>query len=590
MNDIDNGLSDSGAQPGTEQSTLARNADGLGENPTESSTETSAQTAETSSLTPPRWSFIFQYFVPSRLPGVVPSLLFGPQRAPPAPTTRSRAEGPRARPSAGVEAQGSESDNESLPELIPSSASEQSTAQGSPASSEPGSTRARASRPPGLSIVPPQADEDTFMRAASPLPSAGGNNGSAGTPPNTAIPPTTPTFHLPNAVNMAVSASGFPVFFHPAVGPFVVISRASEPGTQVDSLATPTMQAGVGDQPTVTYHLTPLSALPPDLLSQLFPNGLAFFPFFHGNMPGPGMGNWESDRGRPPTASMDTIRKLPVMRYITRKLWDRNRSCTVCFEDLPSGLVPPPPATDSPIDKVIVKLPCSHLFHLPCVQPWLTGQSNACPACRYELPTGDAAFDRGVKERMALWKIDAEPEGAEDEVVYEMLGQGRGTAAELFGASDDGCACEMRKVVGRCLRSPAAEISVEKELATAESISAESQITGTSMIDAWNGSLREVTGCGHRFHAECLASLLNVRGYPMPMTKEEQVRCPVCRKLGSVIEVSEVGVDTVMEDQDDFETRKRKADAGWISGAEQVQCGPKGVDLASDRTTIEDLD
>ncbi|KAI9024238.1 hypothetical protein DFJ74DRAFT_667771 [Hyaloraphidium curvatum] len=256
------------------------------------------------------------------------------------------------------------------------------------------------------------------------------------------------------------------------------------------------------------------------------------------------------------------------MRYVTRKLWERNRSCTVCFEDLPQGAVPPPPASDSEYDKVVVRMPCSHLFHLPCLAPWLRNQSNACPACRYELPTGDPAFDAGVGERMALWKVDPEPEGNAVEVRAEMMGLPSEEEEEEPAEEPESDGCEMRRVVGRCLRAPQGTPALAAELAAAEGIPvpAGAEIRGTDAIDAWNRSLREMAGCGHRFHAECLAGLLSVRGYAMP-TSGEEVRCPVCRKVGTVRAVGEQ-VDGMEVEQD--ETRKRKAGEDWVGGAEEL--------------------
>lgn len=47
-------------------------------------------------------------------------------------------------------------------------------------------------------------------------------------------------------------------------------------------------------------------------------------------------------------------------------------TCMVCLEEFLGGT------------QVTIKMPCSHLFHRPCIARWLE-QSNSCPICRFEL-------------------------------------------------------------------------------------------------------------------------------------------------------------------------------------------------------------
>ncbi|GJP46548.1 hypothetical protein CLOM_g5820 [Closterium sp. NIES-68] len=58
--------------------------------------------------------------------------------------------------------------------------------------------------------------------------------------------------------------------------------------------------------------------------------------------------------------------------------------CSVCREKWEVG------------DK-LREMPCSHRFHVDCLQPWLD-EHNSCPLCRYEMPTDDHAYERR-KER-----------------------------------------------------------------------------------------------------------------------------------------------------------------------------------------------
>ncbi|KAL5078061.1 hypothetical protein RYX36_017045, partial [Vicia faba] len=48
--------------------------------------------------------------------------------------------------------------------------------------------------------------------------------------------------------------------------------------------------------------------------------------------------------------------------------------CTICLEDFNVG----------------VCLPCSHMFHMNCIQDWLN-IGNFCPLCRFQLPTNNTS-------------------------------------------------------------------------------------------------------------------------------------------------------------------------------------------------------
>ncbi|XP_058784714.1 E3 ubiquitin-protein ligase SDIR1-like [Vicia villosa] len=48
-------------------------------------------------------------------------------------------------------------------------------------------------------------------------------------------------------------------------------------------------------------------------------------------------------------------------------------TCTICLEDFNVG----------------VCMPCSHMFHMNCIQDWLN-VGNSCPLCRFQLPTSSS--------------------------------------------------------------------------------------------------------------------------------------------------------------------------------------------------------
>ncbi|KAK9102261.1 hypothetical protein Sjap_019515 [Stephania japonica] len=47
-------------------------------------------------------------------------------------------------------------------------------------------------------------------------------------------------------------------------------------------------------------------------------------------------------------------------------------SCRICLEDMDIG-------------GEVIRMPCSHVFHLSCIDEWL-GTNHVCPLCRFELP------------------------------------------------------------------------------------------------------------------------------------------------------------------------------------------------------------
>ncbi|WOL17174.1 E3 ubiquitin-protein ligase [Canna indica] len=89
---------------------------------------------------------------------------------------------------------------------------------------------------------------------------------------------------------------------------------------------------------------------------------------------------------RPPPASKEVVANLPVIT-VTKETIARLGSetqCAVCRENLA-------------INDKMQELPCKHLFHPPCLKPWLD-EHNSCPICRHELRTDDHAYE-SLKER-----------------------------------------------------------------------------------------------------------------------------------------------------------------------------------------------
>ncbi|CAK8536151.1 unnamed protein product [Lathyrus sativus] len=62
---------------------------------------------------------------------------------------------------------------------------------------------------------------------------------------------------------------------------------------------------------------------------------------------------------------------IEELKTVTTK---ETEKCSICFEDF----------------KVGVCMPCSHMFHMDCIQDWLN-ISNSCPLCRFQLPTNNTS-------------------------------------------------------------------------------------------------------------------------------------------------------------------------------------------------------
>ena len=94
----------------------------------------------------------------------------------------------------------------------------------------------------------------------------------------------------------------------------------------------------------------------------------------------------------PPPASAQALQDIPTIRVTAADLWDAaNRECCICGDVHALG-------------SDVWRLPCAHMFHVTCIRPWLAHTACTCPVCRYELPTEDATYEVGRRQRMAQRK------------------------------------------------------------------------------------------------------------------------------------------------------------------------------------------
>ena len=95
------------------------------------------------------------------------------------------------------------------------------------------------------------------------------------------------------------------------------------------------------------------------------------------------MANDTNRYGNPPTSKkvLETLERTQVDEDYLKKIRDSGveHSCSVCKDEFE-------------ISQNVLLLPCKHIFHDECIQPWLKDR-NSCPTCRHELPTDDLDYE-----------------------------------------------------------------------------------------------------------------------------------------------------------------------------------------------------
>ena len=95
------------------------------------------------------------------------------------------------------------------------------------------------------------------------------------------------------------------------------------------------------------------------------------------------MANDPNRYGNPPASkkALETLEKINVTDdYLKNLVISKNdHSCSVCKDEFE-------------LNQSLTGLPCKHVFHDDCIQPWLN-ERNSCPTCRHELPTDDPDYE-----------------------------------------------------------------------------------------------------------------------------------------------------------------------------------------------------
>jgi len=70
----------------------------------------------------------------------------------------------------------------------------------------------------------------------------------------------------------------------------------------------------------------------------------------------------------------EVLNNMPIITFQQHKLSKNittTENCSICFDEYKD--------TDN-----IMLLPCNHIFHPACINPWLSQHSHQCPLCRYD--------------------------------------------------------------------------------------------------------------------------------------------------------------------------------------------------------------
>jgi len=193
-------------------------------------------------------------------------------------------------------------------------------------------------------------------------------------------------------------------------------------------------------------------------------------------------------RGAPP-ASKSIIDKLPRVKVSHQQVEDEKLDCAVCKDNFQEN------------DTALL-LPCRHYYHEDCIKPWLS-QHCTCPVCRYELPVDDEEYEKQRKERMAQRNV-------QEDVLFQNP-QATDVAMRDVEKEAEELANELMETQQRC----------EKEHMFKESCAL---LQGEDFVSL---------SCGHKYHAECLESMLHVSGdlpYTQTLKEAGNFTCPSCHK------------------------------------------------------------
>ncbi|XP_050088109.1 E3 ubiquitin-protein ligase RNF126 isoform X2 [Anopheles aquasalis] len=103
----------------------------------------------------------------------------------------------------------------------------------------------------------------------------------------------------------------------------------------------------------------------------------------------------QMDNTGPPPLEKERIAEIPTVA-ISEKQVEMKLQCSVCFEDFQVG-------------ESVRKLPCLHVYHEPCIIPWLE-LHGTCPSCRKSLTPESGSQQPGSQQATTTAQSLQQPE------------------------------------------------------------------------------------------------------------------------------------------------------------------------------------
>lgn len=97
--------------------------------------------------------------------------------------------------------------------------------------------------------------------------------------------------------------------------------------------------------------------------------------------------------GRTILADVDISRQFPLAKLSIWRALHRGKQALGAESDVPDPILCSICMEQLRDDEDVRPLPCEHIFHPECVDPWLTRYHTSCPLCRVSLVEDDGKLD-----------------------------------------------------------------------------------------------------------------------------------------------------------------------------------------------------